>query len=192
MSFERFWSLGFKRLVPIIPPGAPISERSTLYKRCGTRQDGRGKTPGTKGRDGNWSSFDWAAHEADEHDLVRWQEMGAGVGIKTGQQPDGSWLIAIDADTLNVKYAVIIRDEIDARFGRLPIRVGRSPKALYVLRTDGPLPYQRVEFDDERVEVLGAGKQFVASGIHPVTGKPYSWPRPLVPFDQLPVVKVTS
>lgn len=191
-EFRRFWDLGFRTLIPVIPPDAAISERSSLYKRVGTKQDARGKTPGTRGRDGLWSSFDWNSYEAGETDLRRWAEMGAGVGIKTGPQPDGSWLIAVDADTLNTDYAVIIRDEMDARFGRLPIRVGRSPKALYVLRTDGPLPYMRVEFGDERVEVLGAGKQFVAAGIHPVTRKPYSWPRPIVPFDQLPVVKVTS
>lgn len=190
--FRRFWDLGYKTLVPVIPPGSPISERSTLYRRIGTKQDGRGKTPGTRGRDGLWSSFDWSAYEADESDLDRWAAMGAGVGIKTGRQADGTWLVAIDADTMNTDYAVLIRDAIDARFGRLPIRVGRSPKALYVCRVDGPLPYSRIEFGDERVEVLSDGKQFVAEGIHPITGKPYSWPRALVPFAELPVFKVTA
>jgi len=187
-DFRRFWDLGYgSRLIPIIPPDADISERSTLFKRIGTRQDGRGKTPGTRGRDGKWSSFNWADYQADESDLERWTKMGAGVGIKTG-----GGLIAIDADTLNTQHAVTIRDAIDARLGRLPIRVGRSPKALYVCRIDGPLPYSRIEFGDERVEVLTEGKQFVAEGIHPITGKPYSWPRPLVPFAELPVFKVTA
>lgn len=180
--FRRFWDLGYQRLVPIIPPAAQISERSTLFKRIGTSQDGRGKTPGTRGRDGLWSSFNWAEHEADETDLDRWTAMGAGVGIKTGQG-----LIAIDADTLSVEYATIIRDAIDATLGRLPIRVGRSPKALYLCRVSGPLPYARIEFGDERVEVLTEGKQFVAEGLHPVTGKPYTWPRALIAHDELPV-----
>ncbi len=191
--FQRLWGQGYRRLVPIIPPAAPVSERSTLFKRIGTRQDGRGKTPGTKGRDGLWSSFDWAAYEADERDLARWAAMGAGVGIKTG-----AGLYAIDADTLDTTHAVTIRDAIGAALGRLPVRVGQSPKALYLCRVDGPLPYMRIDFGPniagpgegprfERVEVLGGGQQFVAEGTHPKTGKPYTWPRDLVPYDDLPV-----
>jgi hypothetical protein len=185
--FRRFWSLGYQRLTPIIPPGAPISERSTLFKRIGTPQDGRGKTPGTRGRDGLWSSFDWAAHEADESDLDRWHSMSAGVGVKTGKQPDGSWLVAIDADTMSEAHAVVIRDAVDEQLQRPAVRVGRHPKALYIVRLSGQLAYQRIEFGDERVEVLSDGKQFVAEGIHPITGKPYSWPRSLPAFEQLPV-----
>ncbi len=114
-TFERFHALGYTRLTPIVPPDAPISEHSTLFKRMGTKQDGRGKTPGTRGRDGKWSSFDWTAYECDIPDLARWQAMAAGVGIKTGGQ-----LAAIDADTLDVGHATLIRDEIDGMFGRLP------------------------------------------------------------------------
>ena len=183
-TFDRFWSFGYTRLVPIIPPTAEISAHSTLYKRIGTKQDGRGKTPGTRGRDGKWSGFDWLPYEADRDDLRRWHGMSAGVGIKTG-----SGLVAIDADTMNRDYATIIRDEIDARFGRLPIRVGQTPKAIYLCRVDGPLPYMRVEFGTERVELLTEGRQFVASGVHPKTGQPYSWPREIVPYDELPVFK---
>ena len=43
MTFEDLAALGYSRLVPIIPPDAPISARSTLASRVGTRQDGRGK-----------------------------------------------------------------------------------------------------------------------------------------------------
>jgi hypothetical protein len=183
-AFERFWALGYHRVLPIVPPQAEISPHSTLFKRVGTKQDGRGKTPGTKGRDGKWSSFDWAQYEADRDDLRRWQGMGAGVGVKTG-----SGLVAIDADTLNKDYAKLILDEIDARLGRLPVRIGNHPKALYVCRVDGLLPYQRIEFGTERVELLTEGRQFVAAGIHPKTGQPYAWPREIVPYDQLPVFK---
>lgn len=194
MTFDDFWRLGFKRLVPIIPPAADISPRSTLHKRIGTKQDGRGKTPGTKGRDGLWSSFDWSHYESTEDDLPRWAAMGAGVGIKTGIAdntcgPDSVVsLIAIDADTLNQDYAVIIRDEITARFGRLPVRVGQAPKALYLLIVDGKVPYSRIEFGDERVEVLTEGRQFVAEGVHPKTGKPYTWPRGVPNIADIPNV----
>lgn len=190
--FEKFAALGYRRLVPIVPPDAKISERSSLFKRVGTKQDGRGKTPGIKGRDGNWSGFDWLPYEADAQDFKRWHESGAGVGIKTGHG-----LIAIDADTFNPQLAQQIHNVITERLGALPIRIGNKPKALYLARVDGPFQYARVEFgerDDkgrllERVEILSDGRQFVAHGIHPKTKQPYHWPREAVALDKLPVFK---
>lgn len=189
--FLTFAALGYgpARLVPIVPPDAKISEGSSLFKRCGTEQDGRGKTPGVRGHSGAWHSFDWVPHEADMHDLERWSKMGAGVGIKTG---DG--LFAIDADTTDAEEARIIRDLVEQHLGRLPVRVGRYPKALYLCRVTGDYRYTRVDFGnrrqngtyEKRVEILAAGKQFVAHGIHPATKQPYHWPRDIVPFAELP------
>lgn len=186
-DFARLWALGYTSLVPIIPPDADVSEHSSLYKRVNTRQDSRGKSPGVKGRDGKWRGFDWLPHVADEQDLVRWDEMGAGVGIKTGKG-----LIAIDADTTDEALAEIIRDTVIEVFGHLPVRVGRYPKALYLIRSSEAVQYQRVEFgtpdergNKERVELLSDGRQFVAYGIHPATRKPYHWPKGLPPRDDL-------
>jgi hypothetical protein len=188
-AFHRLWSLGYRRIVPVIPPGAEISPHSTLYKRVGTRQDARGKLPGTRGREGLWSSWDWTQHRADPEDFPRWAGMGAGAGIITG---DG--LLALDADTLNERLAEAIRDVVRQRLGDLPIRVGRYPKALYLLRVSGSCAYRRIDFGEadahgnfERVELLSDRKFFVAEGIHPKTLKPYTWPKPLAPFDDLPV-----
>lgn len=190
-AFETLAALGYRRLVPIIPPTAPISERSSLHKRVGTLQDGRGKTPGIRGRDGNWFGFDWIPYEADEQDLQRWHRMGAGVGIKTG---DG--LVAIDADTTDPTHAATIRAAIAEVLGELPIRIGQPPKALYPVRVATAFPYGRVEFGPPRetgagriwrVEILSEGRQFVASGIHPKTREPYRWERPLLPLEQLPI-----
>lgn len=193
--FERFAQHGFTRLVPVIPPEAKISERSSLFKRLNTKQDGRGKTPGVKGRNGDWYSFDWVPYEADSEDYARWHTMGAGVGIKTG-----SGLIAIDADTLNEDYAKIIKQTVDEFFGEMPIRIGNYPKALYLLRVNGLCKYQRIDFGEaiisekgdasyERVEILSDGKFFVAQGTHPKTKKPYSWIKPVVDLDKLPVAE---
>lgn len=190
-TFKDFWSLGFRRLVPIIPPDAEISANSSLNKRL----DARGKAVGIRGRDGKWFGFDWLPHEADEHDLTRWAGMGAGIGIKTGQG-----LIGIDCDTLDVDRARIIAKALAKHFPALPMRVGRAPKFLVPLRISEPLRYMRVEFgelDDkgrlkDRVEILSDGRQFVAAGTHPGTGKPYTWPRPLVPLEQLPIVPAGS
>lgn len=182
-TFEAFWRLGYRRLVPVIPPAAEISERSSLFKRMGTSQDGRGKTPGVRGTDGKWHSFDWVAHEADELDCQRWEKMGAGVGVKMG-----GVLYFIDADTLDKALAAIIQMTIVKHFGVLACRVGNWPKAGYPIRLSAPMKYTRIDFgQSERVEILGEGRQAVFAGTHPKTKAPYSWPFALVPFDQLPV-----
>lgn len=194
--FERLWALGYKTLVPIIPPGAPISVQSSLYKRVGTHQDGRGKVPGVKGSDGNWFSFNWLPHETDEDDLRRWAAMGAGVGIRTGPLGDGTTLVGGDADAPEEAHALIIRDVFRKHLGSMmPIRVGRLPKALYLFRVRGDYTYRRLDFgprDDKgnilyRVEMLSQGQQFVAHGVHPKTMQPYTWPKPLIAVHDLPI-----
>ena len=176
--FESFTALGYRRLVPIIPPDAELSPNSSLAKR----KDARGKAVGVKGRDGLWRGLDWIHYEADADDLDCWRRMGAGVGIKTG---DG--LLAIDADTLDADHARAIRDAVEDAFGHIPVRIGRYPKALYVIRCSEPYRYTRVEFGEtERVEVLSDLRQFVAHGVHPVTGTDYYWPRGIPPLDEVP------
>lgn len=191
-TFTAVASLGYgHRLLPIVPPGADLNPNSALAKRKG-HNDPRGKAVGVKGRGGTWHGLDWISYTADEEDHHRWQRMGAGIGIKTG---DG--LIAIDADTLDEEHAAKIRDIIRRFVDTPPIRVGRYPKALYLARVSEPYRYTRVEFGGEpgkpeRVEILSDGRQFVAYGIHPATLKPYHWPRPLVHFDHLPIVSAET
>ncbi len=182
-TFADFYALGFKRLVPVIPPAAPISETSSLFKRVGTPQDGRGKTPGVRGKDGSWHSFDWTKHEADELDCQRWQNMAAGIGVKMGQG-----LYFIDADTMDKALAGTIQMGVTKHFGVLCCRIGNWPKAGYLIRVSEAIKYMRVEFGDERLEILGEGRFAVFAGTHPKTLKPYTWPFPLLPFDQIPIV----
>src|SRR5258708_6068054 len=135
-TFDAFWRFGYRRLVPIIPPGSPISEKSTLAKRL----DAVGKVPGVKHASGLWSSYDWAAHECDEADLARWAAMGANVGIKTGQG-----IAAIDADTLNQEWASVIEKKAFEHFGGLCRRVGKAPKALYLIALSEPMRYTKLD-----------------------------------------------
>ncbi len=193
-AFGELWRLGYRALIPIIPPGAPISARSSLAKRLSAGKDERGKAPGVRGSDGAWYGFDWRSCEADEQDLARWRNMGAGVGIKLG---DG--LVAIDIDTYEPADAALARGELESAFGRLPMRIGQPPKSLYLCRVDGPFDHSFFEFGPvrpdgkrSRVEILGAGKQFVAYGIHPGTRRPYEWVNRLVPFDELPIVSIPA
>jgi hypothetical protein len=180
--FLRFWEAGYRGLVPIIPPDAE------LYEHTRIRPEARGKAVGVRRPDGLWMGFDWVRHETTASDLPAWSAMGCGVGIKTGPQPDGTWLIGVDADTLDRRCAAVISGEVRRRWGVVPTRVGREPKCLYVLRIDGPLQYARVEFGEgERIELLSKGRQFVAWGVHPTTRKPYEWVETLPRFEKLPV-----
>lgn len=196
--FARLWHLGYRRLVPIVPPGVEISERSSLYKRIQAGRDDRGKTPGVRWPDGRWSGFDWIPHDADEPDLTRWHSMGAGVGIKTGDLGDGTSLVLIDADTLDEQHAATIKDALETMLGKLPVRIGKYPKAGYLARLQGVFRYSRVEFGDrtndrgqllDRVEILSDGRQFVAEGIHPGTMQPYRWPDGVPALAELPVIQ---
>jgi len=187
--FAVLWALGYRRLVPITPPGCTVSEKSSLFIRMQKGDDARGKAPGIRWPDGTWSGFDWLARESTEDDLARWHDMGAGVGIKTGQG-----LVLIDADTKDVERAKIIRDGVTKHFGQLPIRIGNYPKAGYLVRTDVDFQYTRIEFGErdakgrlqERVEILSDGRQFVAQGVHPATGEPYRWPHGVPALDDVP------
>lgn len=181
--FVRFWSLGFKRLLPIIPPGSPISEHSTLFKR----PKDVGKVPGVQGDDGKWRSFPWLKHTTTEDDLARWYAMGAGVGIRTG-----ATLVAVDIDTLEQDLAEDIANTAYVVLGTTAMRVGRWPKRLLLYRTAEPIPYQRVKFQGGLVELLSDDRQFVAHGIHPATGKPYEWPGGIPAYDSLPIVDAVS
>lgn len=189
ITFADFYALGYHRLVPIVPHDAPVSDKSSLALRVGTDQDSRGKAVGVKGQNG-WYGFDWLPHESDERDLQRWQAMGAGVGIKCGQG-----IVGIDADTMSLDHAALIQMTVVKHFGMTPVRIGRFPKALYLVAISAPMKYTRVEFGEldakgrlkDRVEILSDGRQFVAAGIHPATKAPYTWTRPLVARDQLSI-----
>jgi hypothetical protein len=187
--FLELRQMGYNRLTPIVQPGMPLSPKSTLYRRAQAGANEIGKVPGIIGADGLARGFDWLNYEADEADLVRWHAQGLGVGIITGPQGDGTWLIGIDADTMDRRCAALISGQVRKMFGLVPTRIGRAPKTLYVVRIDGPLRYSRVEFgkNNERVELSSSGRQFVAFGIHPITKEPYRWVEPLVPFADLPV-----
>lgn len=173
--FRKFWLAGYQRLVPITPPDAQVSEKSTLFKRRGAL----GKAVGIRGNDGLWRGFDWLKSTTTADDLDAWYAMGAGVGIRTG---DG--LVALDIDTLNAELAERAESLARATLGPAPVRFGRAPKRLLLYRTEPGVPYQRVIFDDglehkpgaeARIELLTDDRQFVAHGIHPATGQPYKW-----------------
>jgi len=186
--FRKFYDAGYHRLVPIVPPGSLISIKSSLAKR----PKAVGKAPGVKRPDGTWQGFNWLPHVTSEADLNDWHAMGAGVGIRTG-----AGLVAVDIDTLDEQLADECQALAELNLGETSIRIGRWPKRLMLYRVTDVTPYQRVLFDDgfeypkgaeARVELLSDDRQFVAHGVHPGTGAPYSWPDGLLNYDALPLV----
>lgn len=187
------WDLGYRDLCSIVPPGALIKPKSSLIGKP------TGKIPGWRTENGQWIGYDWLGKVSPERWLEWWADWNCGTGIKPGTQPDGSHLLAIDADTLDEERAGAIKAKVVEHFGLLPTRVGKAPKALYLLRTAEPMRSFKLRFEDEpnadpnkpgkvgQVEMLAGRTQFIASGIHPDTMRPYTWTVPLVPIADLPV-----
>jgi len=144
--------------------------------------------PGTK-RPGRFDGDKWG-------DLARWTDIsaqqihvdiwarwpGAGIGIITGN------VVAIDIDVLDQQVAVEVGAVFQKMLGQTDlIRIGKSPKALYLYRTAEP--FSKISLHP--IEVLGTGQQFVAYAIHPETSKPYEWPFSApheTPVESLPLV----
>lgn len=144
-----------------------------------------GKAPG-RFVDGEWKlSAGWnkpiemtdAVIEALQNDVDR----GAGLGILSGLG-----VLGVDADILHEGLAADFAKAVAEILGdAVPTRIGRPPKALFLVRTDGPVAYRSspvFEIDGLRskLEFLGANRggtalQFVAFGRHPETRAPYRW-----------------
>lgn len=183
-NFRKLWDAGYHRLVPVVPPKAELHERSSLHARLAAGDDSRGKAPGIL-KDGKWRGMNFVAMESHEEDLPRWGESGASVGIKTG---DG--LVALDIDTTDRASAEQLYTLAAEILGPAAVRFGRKPKCLMLYEAPTDTTYQQVVFstpteDAARVELLSEGRQFVAQGMHPVTGKPYAWPQGIPRRDQL-------
>ncbi|BDA86372.1 hypothetical protein Sa4125_39140 [Aureimonas sp. SA4125] len=187
-AFRQFWDLGYKSIIPIVPPGAPLYENSVLQRSVDAGKDPRGKAPGIRGSDGRWMGLkNWQTRETTEADLDPWFASGAGVGLV-----DDGGLCLLDIDATDEATAnAIERDALEA-FGPAPLRVGSWPKRALVYQVDEPLLFTSVTFEgpdgENRIEVLAQQKQMVVQGIHPKTGKPYEWRRPIVPRDKLTLV----
>jgi hypothetical protein len=118
-------------------------------------------------------------------------------GIRTKRTP------AIDIDVVNADLAEQIEDELRALFPQqhLVVRYGSPPKRLIPFRCEAPFTKIMIRFKapDSRtvhkVEVLADGQQFIADGVHPDTGKPYTWQGGdllSVPHERLPLLDLAT
>ena len=102
-------------------------------------------------------------------------------GILTQNTP------TFDCDILSPVAAAAVEKLLRERFGktgRILKRTGMAPKFAIPFRTDTAFAKIQVKLlpasagddaDPEKLEFLGDGQQFVAFGIHPDTGQPYTW-----------------
>jgi hypothetical protein len=144
--------------------------------------------PGTKrpGRfDGNqWAELPrWTTVKSMQSHVDIWNKWpGCGIGILTGN------VVAIDIDVLDSSVAIAVGNVFQEKLGKTEfVRIGKSPKALYLYRTDEP--FSKISMHP--IEVLGLGQQFVAYSTHPDTNKPYQWPFSApheMPLEALPLV----
>jgi len=132
-----------------------------------------GKTPVLKG----WQTI----IEPTAREIEWWSRTSpaaTNTGILTRLTP------TLDIDILDPEAAkaveALARERFEERGDVLP-RFGKPPKRCIPFRTETPFPKIVVNFDrpdgaGEKLELLCDGQQFIADGVHPDTGKPYSWP----------------
>jgi AAA domain/Bifunctional DNA primase/polymerase, N-terminal len=91
----------------------------------------------------------------------------------------------LDIDILNEEAACAIEAHVRERFeerGYVLVRIGKPPKRAIPFRVAMD-PFKKFNVsltapngsEGEKIEFLANGAQLVVSGIHPETGKPYSW-----------------
>lgn len=135
--------------------------------------------PGTK----RPSPLQWSKRPIDAAQVTSWklQYPGHGIGVRTGRA------VAVDIDVEESDIAHAAGQLVQHRLGQTLLRVGRWPKRLFVYRAETPFR----GFGIYKCDLLALGQQFVAFGIHPDIGSPYSWPEESVldvPLEDLPLV----
>jgi len=174
--FRTLWALGYRDLLPVIPPNAKLRPKSHISSL--------GKSPGLLYSDGLWGGMvNWTKHVTTEADLDQWGAMGASVGLRRGQA------FLLDIDAYDEATGALIEAKAIEMLGPAPCRVGQWPKRGLLYRTDEDMAISALRF----VSDGGPGQieipfQAVVAGIHAKTGKPYQWPRAVVPFADLSLV----
>jgi putative DNA primase/helicase len=119
--------------------------------------------------------------DANADEIRLWEKLypsASNTGILTATMP------TLDIDITNPEAAEAVEALARERFeerGYVLVRVGQAPKRAIPFRTDTAFKKIAVNIiapngaTEQKIELLATGQQVVADGIHPDTGKPYSW-----------------
>lgn len=174
--------------------GRPIT---SVLRKYGARllENGYSILPIPAGRKGP-TEPKWQKIQADEKLVRKWANGNykqGNIGFHTRNTP------AVDIDILDEEMSSLMAEHAQEIIGKTITRVGRAPKTMLVYRTTIPFQKRKMTFidadgDEQSIEILGDGQQFVGIGTHPDTKKPYRWTSgkdmtPLtVPADMLPEI----
>lgn len=115
----------------------------------------------------NWTSDRYKPPTSPEYD-------NASVGLRCGDTT--SRIVGIDADIEHEDAATELYNFIKKKYPSVLVRTGRHPRRMYVFRSVEPVSGIRSKKTGIGSTVIwGKGRQFVAFGLHPATGKPYVW-----------------
>jgi hypothetical protein len=174
---QRLWRCGY-RPIAVWNPDQLVNDKGEPLNNPGKQPRGR------------WGED--ASHNPPEAVRTAPDPRALNTGLLCGD------IIGFDIDVLDQALVDQIVELIEDRAGPTPLkRIGRAPKILLVYRPDHrftKIKTPELFFPDEskaQVELLADGQQFVASGIHPETGRPFCWldgsPAD-VPLELLPIV----
>lgn len=167
MTATELYDLGYRSLVSVVPPQAPLAPGTTL------RLEARGKVPGIRRLDGKWVGYDFVrSPQPSRTEVQKWEGWGANTGLLAHHFP------GVDVDCDDPTLARVIREQALKVLGPAPVRGGRDPRCLLMYRTDEPFGKIAAKIHykgaDHVVEVLGEGRQYLVSGVHP-TGVQYAF-----------------
>lgn len=171
-AVDRLARNGFgSSMISVIPADGAIAPESTIR--------GPGKAPGIRRSDGCYVGYDWTKRHPAPSDISRWLRDGASIGMRADE------FLGLDIDVLDAAVAERLEQIAVRELGPAPLRIGRAPKRLLVYGNVEKIAKRKLLFglpgqeDDQAIEILGTGQQWVAFGVHPKTDKPYEWPRSL-------------
>ncbi len=175
---------GYERLLPVIPPDAQISTCSNISAAA------KGKSPGSRLEDGTWIGRNLHKTEAREEDLDKWNEWGAGVGLRGDET-----LFFVDIDHMDPDKSSRLQELAELHLGKSFPRIGQWPKVALPYRSLAPITSRHAKFDDAPVDgkwpgidLISDNPHLVIHGMHPKTRKPYEWPNGFPARDELPEV----
>lgn len=177
-TFTQYGKAGFgPSLLPVIPPGAPLSSRTSL------KPAKLGKTPGKLLADGFVGMRGWQHHIATEDDLIVWDKWlnrphGCNIGLRGDAFP------GLDLDVNDTDLSARLARLALTLVGSAPVRrvlsadtEAPSPRCLLVYRGQD-IPSWTFRFvyagAEHMVELKGVHHQCVVEGRHR-SGGHYAW-----------------